>query len=62
MFIFQKKYSVIEKLPKMFMMKNASLENYTIKLLYNLSFDMTLCDDILKVGLLPKITELISTN
>jgi len=53
---------VIEKLPKMFMMKNASLENYTIKLLYNLSFDMTLCDDILKVGLLPKITELISTN
>lgn len=53
---------MIEKLPKMFMMKNASLESYTIKLLYNLSFDMTLCDDILKVGLLPKITELISTS
>lgn len=43
----------------MFMMKNPSLENYTIKLLYNLSFDVTLSDEILKVGLLPKITELI---
>lgn len=43
----------------MFMMKNSSLESYTIKFLYNLSFDVTLCDDILKVGLLPKITDLI---
>jgi hypothetical protein len=43
----------------MFMMKNPNLENYTIKLLYNLSFDITLSDEILKVGLLPKITELI---
>lgn len=41
------------------MMKNPSLESYTIKFLYNLSFDMTICDDILKVGLLPKITEQI---
>lgn len=45
----------------MFMMKNSSLESYTIKFLYNLSFDMTLCDEILKVGLLPKITDLIGT-
>jgi len=43
----------------MFMMKNPNIECYTVKLLYNLSFDITLCDDILKVGLLPKITELI---
>lgn len=57
--MFQKKYSIIEKLPKMFMMKNLNIECYTVKLLYNLSFDITLCDDILKVGLLPKITELI---
>ncbi|VVC44119.1 Hypothetical protein CINCED_3A013231 [Cinara cedri] len=57
-----KKYSIIEKLPKMFMMKNSNLECYTIKFLYNLSFDVTLCDDILKVGLLPKITELIGTE
>jgi len=41
------------------MMKNPNIECYTVKLLYNLSFDITLCDDILKVGLLPKITELI---
>lgn len=46
----------------MFMMKNPSLENYTIKFLYNLSFDVTLSDEILKVGLLPKITELIGIN
>lgn len=46
----------------MFMMKNPSLESYTIKCLYNLSFDVTLCDEILKVGLLPKITELIGIN
>lgn len=49
----------------MFMMKNPSLESYTIKFLYNLSFDTTICDDILKVGLLPRITEQIgmeSTN
>jgi len=46
----------------MFMMKNSSLENYTIKFLYNLSFDITLSDEILKVGLLSKITELISIN
>lgn len=44
------------------MMKNPSLENYTIKFLYNLSFDVTLSDEILKVGLLPKITELIGIN
>lgn len=43
----------------MFMMKNPTLECYTIKFLYNLSFDIMLCDEILKVGLLPKITELI---
>lgn len=43
----------------MFMMKYPNLESYTIKFLYNLSFDITLSDDILKVGLLPKITELI---
>lgn len=43
----------------MFMMKNPTLECYTVKFLYNLSFDITLCDEILKVGLLPKITELI---
>lgn len=41
------------------MMKNPTLECYTIKFLYNLSFDIMLCDEILKVGLLPKITELI---
>lgn len=46
----------------MFMMKYPNLESYTIKFLYNLSFDITLCDDILKVGLLPKITELIGMN
>jgi len=46
----------------MFMMKNPSLENHTIKFLYNLSFDVTLSDEILKVGLLPKITELIGIN
>ncbi|KAL5237021.1 hypothetical protein ACI65C_004431 [Semiaphis heraclei] len=57
-----KKYSIVEKLPKMFMMKNPTLENYTIKFLYNLSFDVTLSDEILKVGLLPKITELIGTE
>lgn len=45
----------------MFMMKYPNLESYTIKFLYNLSFDITLSDDILKVGLLPKITELIGT-
>lgn len=44
------------------MMKNPSLESYTIKFLYNLSFDMTICDDILKVGLLPKITDLIGMD
>lgn len=44
------------------MMKNSSLESYTIKFLYNLSFDVTLCDDMLKVGLLPKITDLMGTN
>lgn len=44
------------------MMKNSSLESYTIKFLYNLSFDVTLCDDILKVGLLPKITDLIGIS
>lgn len=43
----------------MFAMKHPGLENYTIKFLYNLSFDMTLCDEILKVGLLPRITELM---
>ncbi|CAH0558068.1 unnamed protein product [Brassicogethes aeneus] len=54
--------NVVEKLPKNLDSANPDLVHLTLKLLFNLSFDQKMRIKIVKVGLLPKITSLISDD
>uniref|UniRef100_A0A1B6CKI3 Kinesin-associated protein 3 n=1 Tax=Clastoptera arizonana TaxID=38151 RepID=A0A1B6CKI3_9HEMI len=51
--------NVIDKLPKLFLMKDKTLEIVTLKLLFNLSFDTKLRDKMVKVGFLPKLVSML---
>ncbi|KAK9510832.1 hypothetical protein O3M35_005532 [Rhynocoris fuscipes] len=52
--------NVIEKLPKLLQLNNFELEQATLSLLFNLSFDMSLRDKMVKVGFLQKLASLLN--
>lgn len=52
--------NVIEKLPKLLQLNNFELENATLTLLFNLTFDVSLRDKMVKVGFLQKLASLLS--
>lgn len=50
---------MIDKLPKLLLMKDKSLELVTSKLLFNLSFDARLREKMVRVGFLPKLVSML---
>lgn len=50
---------VIDKLPKLLLMKDKPLELVTLNLLFNLSFDSKLRDKMVRVGFLPKLVSML---
>lgn len=54
--------NVIESLPKLLQMNNFELEQATLQLLFNLSFDPKLRDTMIRVGFLQKLTSLLSKS
>lgn len=50
---------VIDKLPKLLLMKDKPLELVALNLLFNLSFDSKLRDKMVRVGFLPKLVSML---
>lgn len=51
--------NLIEKLPRILMIEDPNLQNSTLRLLFNLSFDTKLREKIIKIGFLPKLVSLL---
>lgn len=56
---FQANLYVIDKLPKLLLMKDKPLELVALNLLFNLSFDSKLRDKMVRVGFLPKLVSML---
>lgn len=58
-FYIQVEMDIVEKLVKMVPCEHEDLLNITLRLLLNLSFDTSLRNKMVQVGLLPKLTALL---